>query len=99
MIDNFLSLQDIGVFAIFIIIVTAVVQMLKKPVDACSQKIFKRKIKTNYITFFVAYVLYFIFKILNGVNIDGELFFVVFANAVLIGFGSSGIFNTISEKK
>lgn len=96
--DKFLTLQDIGVYLTFITIVTALVQMLKEPIDNLTNRFVKVTIHTSYIVYLVAFVLFLTYMMLVGTSFSGELVFLAICNAAVIGFGSEGLYKKIAEK-
>lgn len=95
--QEFVTLDMLANYTIFITIVAAATQLLKEPVDAITQKIFKTTFSTNYVVFLVAFILYFIREaITDGATL--ELLFVSIVNAIIISFGSSGFHKLMQDK-
>lgn len=94
---EFLTLEMLANYTIFITLVAAATQFLKEPIDNITKKIFKTTISTNYVVFIVSFLLYFAREaITTGVSL--ELVLIGLCNAFIISFGSSGFHKLMQDK-
>jgi len=95
--QEFITLDMLANYTIFITIVAAATQLIKEPIDTLTTKIFGQTFSTNYVVFLVSFVLY----LLREVAVDGftwELLLVSLVNAIVISFGSSGFHKLMQDK-
>jgi len=97
-VTNFLTLDQIGTFAIFIQFIAILTQLSKNFVDEMFNYL-NIKIKTDTLVFFYSFVSYYIYNIILGNKTSLELIFVVLVNSLFVYLASIGEYKVLTKDK